>query len=266
MSIAIGVLQGRLTPSLGRGIQFYPGGEGEWEKEFDTAQQIGLSHIEWAWEKPENPLLDKLFRQQVRDRIAQTGMPVIGVDLQFLTKKPAEEVTENEFTSICEAMADIGAKFVEVPFLEESTLLTDKRTIREQQLHMFGQVAKSYGLGLNLETDLSPEKYRETLVKLPDVFVLYDSGNSAHFAYNVEEEWNTYASRVKHVHIKDRLAGGGTVALGTGGADFKTLFKKMREVGYSGPITLQAARGTDGEEIETIQRYITFIKDAYESI
>lgn len=262
----LGILQGRLTPSLGRGVQFYPQGEGEWEKEFILAKELGISHLEWAWEKPWNPLLGQEFRKKVRSQIKQTGVFVIAVDLQFLTKNPIEEVGEDVFTKICEAMTDIGAQFIEIPLLEDSTLLNDKRPVREQRLGVFCEIAKKFGLGVNLETDLPPEEYKKTLAQLPDISVLYDSGNSAHFAYTVEQEWDAYARRIAHVHIKDRLAGGGTVALGTGDANIKTLFKKMKEVSYTGPITLQAARGADGEEVKTIQGYIKFIKDIYESI
>lgn len=266
MIMKIGVMQGRLTPSGGRGIQFFPAGAKEWEKEFDVAAKIGLNHIEWVWDKPDNPLLDEVVRRGAKERIAQTGVGVKGADLQFLTKTPIEEVPESTFIKLCEALADVGAGAIEPPLLEGSTLLNDKRAVREKHLKRLVEIAKEYGLTVNLETDLGPEEYKKLLESVPGLFVVYDSGNSAHFGYDVSKEWNTYGACIRNVQIKDRLLGGNTVPLGQGNTDFVALLKKMKEVGYTGLVTFQAARGEDAKEIETIQEYRKFIKDIYESI
>jgi L-ribulose-5-phosphate 3-epimerase len=266
MPNAIGIMLGRLTPSGGRGIQFFPAGDKEWEKEFDVAAKIGLNHIEWVWDKPDNPLLDEVVRRGVKERITQTGVGVKGADLQFLTKTPIEEVPENTFFKLCEALADVGAGAIEPPLLEGSTLLNDKRAVREKHLRRLVEIAKKYGLAVNLETDLGPEEYKKLLESIPGLFVVYDSGNSAHFGYSISKEWDTYGAYIRNVQIKDRPLGGSTVPLGQGGVDFKTLLKKMKEVSYTGLVTFQAARGEDGKEVETIEKYRKFIKDTYESI
>jgi hexulose-6-phosphate isomerase len=51
------------------------------------------------------------------------------------------------------------------------------------------------------------------------------------------------------VHIKDRIRGGGTVPLGTGDADFPTVFSQLNKIRYDGDITLQVARSEPGQEI-----------------
>jgi hexulose-6-phosphate isomerase len=48
-----------------------------------------------------------------------------------------------------------------------------------------------------------------------------------------------------NVHVKDRILGGATVPLGAGNSDIKLVFQKLNEIGYSGGITMQAARGED---------------------
>lgn len=267
MILEIGIMQGRLTPSLGRGVQFFPRNDGEWENEFSVAAKIGITHIEWVWDTPQNPLMDAEFRAKVRARISETGVPVKGVDLQFLTKTDFAEISDTVLQTICEAMADIRGAAIEPPLLEGSTLLDLKiRQARVARLARFSEIAKGYGLSLHLETDLSPAEYGKLLIEMPEISVVYDSGNSASIGYDVTEEWNTYAPRISNVQIKDRPLGGGTVPLGNGATDFRTLFKKMKETGYTGLVTLQAARGEDGHEEETIRNYREFVKSIYESV
>ena len=54
---SLGIMQGRLTSTLGRGIQFFP--FEEWKEEFKAAQEIGIDEIEWIFDYPDyqkNPL------------------------------------------------------------------------------------------------------------------------------------------------------------------------------------------------------------------
>lgn len=265
--LSIGTMQGRLTPSLGRGIQFFPGNDGEWEKEFSIASEIGIAHIEWVWDTPQNPLMDAGFRAKVRASISETGIPVKGVDLQFLTKTDFAEISDEMLRTICEAIADINGAAIEPPLLEGSTLLDPKtHSARVARLARFCELAKEYALSIDLETDLPPAEYKELLSHIPELSVVYDSGNSANMGYDVNEEWNSYASRIKNLQIKDRPLGGSTVPLGKGATDFRTLFKKVKKTGYTGLVTLQSARGEDGREVETIQNYIKFVQSIYESI
>lgn len=266
-NLKMGIMLGRLTPSRGRGIQFFPRNEGEWENEFSLAAEIGLTHIEWVWDTPQNPLVDPGFRAKVRARISETGVPVKGVDLQFLTKTDFAETSYTMMHTICEAIADINGETIEPPLLEGSTLLDpNMRAARIARLARFSEIVKGYGLSLNLETDLPPEEYEKLLAEIQNISVVYDSGNSSHMGYDVGVEWNSYASRIKNVQIKDRPLGGSTVPLGNGATDFRTLFKKMKETGYTGPVTLQAARGEDRHETETIQNYMKFLQSIYESV
>ena len=61
------------------------------------------------------------------------------------------------------------------------------------------------------------------------------------------------------VHIKDRLLGGGTVAPGTGDADFPALAESLRKVAYKGDFILQVARGTSGDEVAWAKQNREFV-------
>jgi hexulose-6-phosphate isomerase len=63
--------------------------------------------------------------------------------------------------------------------------------------------------------------------------------------YEPLEELENYGQRILNVHVKDRKLGSTTVPLGTGNADIRCVFEKLDEIGYTGGITMQAARGED---------------------
>ena len=65
-SRSIGIMQGRLTESKGRGIQFFP--FEEWKEEFKKAQKIELDEIEWIFDYynyQDNPLWTKEGRSGI---------------------------------------------------------------------------------------------------------------------------------------------------------------------------------------------------------
>lgn len=263
----VGIMQGRLTPSRGRGVQFFPKEEGEWIQEFSRAAALGLSHLEWVWDREDNPLVDAGFRERVRQEIMKTGVRVRGADLQFLTKTDFANVSEALFADICQAMADIGGEAIEPPLLEASSLLhSQAREVYVARLAKLVETAKRCALSLHLETDLPPRDYAKLLREIPSLQVVYDSGNSACMGYDVDEEWNMYGAAVANVQIKDRPQGGSTVPLGQGATDFRTLFMKMKEARYTGPVTLQAAREEDDHEEETVRTYLAFLQTIYESL
>jgi sugar phosphate isomerase/epimerase len=67
-----------------------------------------------------------------------------------------------------------------------------------------------------------------------------------------------YGTRIDNIHIKDRKKSGGSVRLGTGDADFKQLFRLVKDIGYKGSFTLQTAREKD--DIDAAERNLKFVK------
>jgi L-ribulose-5-phosphate 3-epimerase len=265
MSISsVGLIQGRLTPADGRGIQFFPSGPGEWQHEFEVAKEIGIPSIQWVCDLI-NPLFDEAFRNEVREVIERTGVIIRNMDVQFLTTMDIADCPEDLMKKICSSLADIQGGTVEVPLLAASTLLEkEKYSVRVAALKRFVSVAKESKTPVAVETDLPPNELAVLLQEVPEVSVVYDTGNSAGLGYEVQEEIAAYGNHISNVHIKDKPKDGVTVPLGKGDADFVTLFKLLRDMSYSGAITLQAARGEDGAEAETIKHYQAFVKEQYE--
>lgn len=261
----IGLMQGRLTPSRGRGIQFFPGAPGEWQWEFELAPAAGISSIEWVCEK-DNVLFTAAGRRELEEVMTRTGVRVCNMDLhELLTKTDIVKHPDELFEKVCEAMGGINGGTVELPLVEASSLLEESAyDARVASLRRFLQLAEKHKVPVAVETDLGPEALRALTEEVPEITVVYDVGNSAGLGYDMEEEFKAYGKCISNVHIKDKSKGGSTVPLGTGDVDFPKLFSLLRQMLYTGLVTIQAARGEDGKEAETIKDYVEFIKNAYE--
>lgn len=269
---SIGIMQGRLTPPKGRGIQFFP--FDNWEKEFYQVRDLGLQEIDFIFDYPDyeqNPLWTSEGIERINSLISETGIRVRHVCADFFMARPFFRVSEESrrknieiLNKLIENSHAIGAENIEIPLVDNSSIKTD----REQELLIKSvrdslSVAQKFGIHISLETDLPSQPFLLLLKQLdhPLIKASYDSGNSASFGYDPEEEMNTYGSYVFNIHIKDRLLHGKTVDLGTGNTDFERLFQQLRKIEYRGSFILQPARGKEGEEAETIENYTVFLKN-----
>ncbi|MEB3185785.1 MAG: TIM barrel protein, partial [Cyanobacteriota bacterium] len=119
------------------------------------------------------------------------------------------------------------------------------------------------GLSILFESDLPPSSLARFIEKLPaDVFgINYDTGNSASLGYSPIDEFSEYGHRIKNVHIKDRKRNGGTVELGNGDTDFRSVFNELSKIAYSGNLILQTARANDHRHAEYLARYKSFTEE-----
>ena len=53
----------------------------------------------------------------------------------------------------------------------------------------------------------------------------YDTGNSAYWQYDTDQEFSLYGSRIGNIHIKDCTPDEYSVPLGNGNVDFDKIFK-----------------------------------------
>ncbi|MBI4120763.1 MAG: sugar phosphate isomerase/epimerase [Parcubacteria group bacterium] len=266
MTLPISLIQGRLTPSVGREIQFFPHGLGEWKKEFELASAAGIAHIQWVCE-PDNPLFGKEGQEEVRAVMERTGVTVRNMDLhELLTKTDIVDQPDELFEKICSGLVAINGGTVELPMVEASSLLPKETyEVRIAALRRFIEIAKKYNVPVAVETDLGPTALVALVEAIPGISVVYDSGNSAGMGYDMEEELAAYGEHVSNVHIKDKPVGGTTVPLGTGSVNFPRLFSLLHDMRYTGAVTLQAARGEDGKEVETITHYVNLIHEWWEA-
>jgi hexulose-6-phosphate isomerase len=264
----IGIMQGRLSPRIDGKIQAYPANT--WQKEFEIAQEIGYAAIEWIVENPveTNALMTDSGKAEIKKAIASTGVRIDYVCADIFMQQPLVRMTEETksqnkeyLASILKNAKEVGAIGVEIPFVDNSSIKneTEKEEFIDVMQDAFKQ-AKDMDLKISLETDLPPSDFQELLedINLDYVQANYDIGNSASLGFDPKEELEAYGLKILNVHVKDRKLGSTTVPLGTGNANINYVIQKLQEIGYSGGLTMQAARGEN--DIETAKEQLKYVR------
>jgi L-ribulose-5-phosphate 3-epimerase len=274
MSTQIGIMQGRLVPPEAGRFQSFPCKQ--WRDEFPNAVAAGIDYIEWivdAYGAEVNPILsaEGLSEFAALKREYSIATPAICADWFMdypLLRCTSDERRERELFlhRLLPIARRIGADHVVLPFVDISRIDTeeDKQIIAEV-MTTAAPIAESNGVELHLETDLGPSDFAALLkrIQYPSVKANFDSGNSSGLGYVASEEFALYGDRIGSIHIKDRrskFAGGiATMPLGEGSADFPDVFRSMERIGYNRGITLQVARGMEGDEVNWIRRQLAFV-------
>jgi len=265
----IGIMQGRLSPRIDGKIQAYPANT--WQKEFEIAQEIGYAAIEWIVEKPveTNSLMSDSGKAEIKKVIVSTGVRIDYVCADIFMQQPLVRMTEEiksqnkeYLLEILKNAKEVGAVGVEIPFVDNSSIKNEKE--KQEFIDVMQdafKLATELDIKISLETDLSPIAFKELLEQIGLDFVQanYDIGNSASLGFDPKEELNAYGQRILNVHVKDRKLGGTTVPLGTGNADINLVIQKLQEFGYSGGLTMQAARGVN--DVETAKEQLNYVRN-----
>lgn len=254
----IGFIQGRLSPLVGGKIQAFPWDT--WQQEFPAAQMLGLGIMEWTLDYDrlyQNPLLTPEGQHEIRRLCKTHNLSIPSLTGDCFMQAPfwkahgnARASLERDFISIALACAEVAIEMIVVPLVDEGRLENQQH---EEALLAFmlaqSDLFRALGIRIIFESDFAPGELARFIGRLPeDVFGLnYDIGNSASLGYKPEEEFAAYGSRIFNVHVKDRVLGGISVPLGTGSADFPTVFRLLREGAYVGHLIMQTARASNGD-------------------
>ena len=268
--INLGIMQGRLSPPKGNLIQHFP--LNSWEKEFKICKNLGLKSIEWVFENKDhkkNPIYNKKELKNILKQIDKHEVKVNSLVADFfmenkLFNETREKVEKNIeiLKLLIDNCKEVGIKTIELPFVDNSSLktLSNLKETRNNLIPIL-EICEKKEIFLSLETDLKPEKFKEFIESFfpIKIFVNFDMGNSASLGFNPETEIQTLGNYIINVHIKDRILNGSTVPLGTGAVRFKTVFKKLKEINYSGDFILQTAR-LDLTNSKKYEKFETTIK------
>ena len=239
----IGIMQGRLLPPEPERFQAFP--RTRWREEFALARAAGLQCIEWIYD---------VYGEDVNPIVTGESIPaeVVSLCADYFMERP---LSPAKLTWLLERCRLTGIERVVLPFVDASHIQSP-----EPIVEILREVPSQ--VEIHLETDLSPKSFAALLDALPspNIKVTYDSGNSASLGYSPIEEFAAYGDRVGSVHIKDRMLNGGTVPLGTGAADFTTLFRSLKQVNYQGDFILQTARETPGDELALARRNLAWLQ------
>lgn len=273
--LSLGIMQGRLTPSGGRGIQFFP--FDNWENEFIEGEKLGLNEIEWIFDYDryqENPLWTSSGVQNVRKLISSTNVKVRSVCFDYFMRRAFYKVQNPEkakvkqenlelIKKILESMSEIGASLLEIPFVDDSSIQNeDEESEAVEFLNEVVGLAASKGIMVGCETDMPPGKFKDFLDRIGNerICANYDTGNSSGLGYDHRAEILSLGAYIANVHIKDREFQGITKELGTGSANFDKVFSSLKEIGYNRSIIFQAARGVDEDEAAAVRGQIEFVR------
>jgi L-ribulose-5-phosphate 3-epimerase len=248
---SFGIMQGRLSIQTDRGYQSFPWET--WEQEFELAATRGFEHIEWvldSWQVNENPILAQT--NAVRELTVESGVKVISVCADYLMDTPLDISEANSWMllgKLASSMQDLGSGWLVIPCVDQSSLRPQSSLERFiSAADRISDELNGTGIRVTLETDLGPQEFASLLTVLdPEVFgVNYDIGNSAALGYEYDEEFDAYGERISLVHVKDRILGGGSVALGEGDANIPGVIERLRDMNFNGPVTMQVFRDAEG--------------------
>jgi hexulose-6-phosphate isomerase len=259
-------MQGRLSPIVDGRIQAFPWDC--WRDEFEIGRRLGFARLEWTLDQErlfENPLMTAAGRAEVSVISRRLGLRVTSVTGDCFMQSPFWKTTGAaranlyaSFQSVIDAAAQIGAKLVVVPLVDNGALTNAGHEAAFVE-GMAGLVERLRGADVRLafESDYAPEKLERFIAQFPaDLFgINFDIGNSASLGWAPDVEMRRLGSRIINVHVKDRVLGGTTVPLGEGNADLPRVFSLLAQHGYDGFLILQTARASDGDHAGVLARY-----------
>ena len=123
----------------------------------------------------------------------------------------------------------------------------------------FGREAEKLGMKFGFETHMNyihdlpaPSKKLVDLIDSPAIGINMDYGNTAYFPVrpSVEEAIDIYGDKLFYTHLKNSSAIPGSTfrmatGLGDGDINHRAYYAKLLEVGFTGPIGIEAPRGGD---------------------
>ena len=271
----IGIMQGRLSPPEDGRFQCFP--RNSWRQEIARAREAGLDYIEWIYDdygSSANPITTEEGIAELNALKNQYGVWTPAICVDWLMDFPPIRCTELERAHRERVLHDqlrrgkqIGASRIVLPFVDASSIRTrEEKSIVIQVLERALSLSEETGVEMHLEADFGPLDFAHFLAQIPhsSIKVNYDTGNSSGLGYVASEEFASYGDRIGSIHIKDRLRKPDgsvvTMPLGKGSADFDDVFTSIRSIGYSGGLTLQVARGEDGDEVNWMKRQAAFIR------
>ena len=272
MNERIGFMQGRLSPLIDGRIQCFPWPY--WREEFPQAQQLGIRLMEWTLDQDrlyENPLLTEQGQAEIRALCGKHGLAIPSLTGDCFMQAPFWKATgaeraalERDFLVVARACAAVGITMMVVPLVDNGRLENPEQ---EDTLIAFLEKQTGFlvehGLQVVFESDFRPAELARFIARLdPALFgINYDIGNSAALGFDPATEIAAYGARIVNVHVKDRVLGGTTVPLGTGNANFETVFAQLARAGYRGNCIMQTARAADGDHAAALSRYRDMISD-----
>ena len=260
----IGIVQGRVSPPIKGAIQAFP--KDTWRDEFRIASEIGYDAMELIFDDCENPLLDFEKAQEIKKLADISGITISSVSVDYTMHYPLFGETMMKSIRVVQELIqrchDIGISRIGIAFEDNSSITATSQ--RNQSIYAVQEcvkIAEALNIVLTIETSLLIANVKEFIKRVDssNLKVNFDLGNSCAYGENTIDAIRSLGSLIGGIHIKDKtMLFGSTVPLGQGDVDFRACFDALHDIGYSGPLIIQGARGCD--DIHTARVYLRFVR------
>lgn len=268
----IGFMQGRLSPIIDGQIQCFPWPY--WKEEFSLAEKIELKLMEWTLDFErlyENPLLVREGQDEINKLSKIRGVSIPSITCDCFMQRPfwkcdveIKKSSIEDFINVITESLKIGANILVIPLVDNGSIIkvSDEDRLVDIIKENLKFIEKNK-VKIAFESDFSPKKLATFIERFhsENIGINYDIGNSASMGYQADEEIKCYGPRIFNVHVKDRMLGGSTVALGRGNANFSLVFDLLGDIGFNGNYIMQTARSQHGRHVEDILLYKTMIEN-----
>ena len=270
MEHKIGFMQGRLSPVQGKKIQFFPWKN--WRKEFHIGKKLNFKILEWTIDSKKlysNPLMSKDGQKEIKKLCSKYNFKIKSLTGDCFMQKPFWKNNikkriklQKDFLNVIIQSSKVGIKFIVLPLVDKGKIENRKQEkIVVKFLKEITPILRSNKMKILFETDFKPKKYLKFIKNFNKNFfgINYDTGNSAAYGFNPNQEISLYGKYIDNVHIKDRIYNGATVPLGEGNVDFLSVVKKLKRIKYKGNFILQTARSKKNQHTQVVKEYRNFI-------
>lgn len=244
----IGFMQGRLTNKGGFYPQIFP--KGKWKDEFNCAEKIGFSCMEWmlnANEYEVNPIMTEEGIIQIKEQIEKTGIYVSAICANYFMMNSLYDITYEQQEKNLEILkiliknaSKLSCRKIILPMFEASEMEIENTILRNLLKGILSEAQKA-GVDILLESNIKTEElvsYIQTF-NAENIGICYDIGNATGMGMDVIEDIEKYVRFIHNIHIKDKKDGQ-SVMLGQGEAPFRECLKQLNKNGYSGEYVLES--------------------------
>jgi len=267
--VNIGFMQGRLSPIERNRIQSFP--FSNWKNEFEIANEYNYQFIEWTIDSfliEKNPIFIEEKLTEILSMMKKYSIKIESITCDFFMENPFFK-TDNLSVNVIEYLLKllkianiIKIKYIILPLVDNSSIKNQKeKFLLIKKLEYLSQFIPKK-VKILFETDFDPKENLQFINNFDrsNFGINYDTGNSAHFGYDLVAELDYYYHCIDNIHIKDRKKNSDSVNLGKGDFDFKTFFSKLIKKGYDGNLILQTARSKDDQHIYLLNKNRSYIE------
>lgn len=231
-----------------------------WEDRFSAAKEAGFNYIEISVDETDERLArlnwTSLERNKIKDLISTSGITIPSMCLSahrrfpFGSKDPLKREKAYEIMKkAIELSVDLGIRIIQLAaydvYYEEADETTKALFIEGMQK----SVEWASKAGVTLALEIMDTKFISTVLRaMPYInkinspwFKIYpDIGNLSAWGSDVESELELGLSHTVAIHVKETKLGiFKEVPFGEGIVRFSDIFKKLKELNYTGPFLIE---------------------------